>query len=104
MSSFDNVTINRNANIYFDGQVTSRTVQFYDGETKTLGIMLPGEYRFNTESPELMEIQQGKVLVKLDGQQDWSEYGSGSSFEVPGASAFDIKVESVTDYCCSYLG
>ena len=103
MSSFENVSITRNANIYFDGQVTSRAVQFADGEKKTLGIMLPGEYRFNTDSPELMEIQQGKVLVKLDGQQDWTAYESGSSFNVPGASAFDIKVESVTDYCCSYL-
>ena len=103
MSSFDNVSINRNANIYFDGQVTSRAVQFADGEKKTLGIMLPGEYRFNTDSPELMEIQQGEVAVKLDGQQDWTDYESGSSFEVPGASAFDIKVKTVTDYCCSFI-
>ena len=103
MSSFDNVSITRNANIYFDGQVTSRTVQFAGGEKKTLGIMLPGEYRFNTDSRELMEIQQGEVSVKLDGQQDWTDYGSGSSFEVPGDSVFDIKVNTVTDYCCSYL-
>ncbi|MBT8147880.1 MAG: pyrimidine/purine nucleoside phosphorylase [Gammaproteobacteria bacterium] len=103
MSSFDNVSISRQANIYFDGQVTSRTIQLAGGEKKSLGIMLPGEYRFNTDSPELMEIQQGEVSVKLDGQQDWVDYGSGSSFEVPGASAFDIRVNSVTDYCCSYL-
>lgn len=103
MSSFDNISISRQANIYFDGQVTSRSIQFAGGEKKSLGIMLPGEYRFNTDSPELMEIQQGDVSVKLDGQQDWADYGSGSSFEVPGASAFDIRVNSVTDYCCSYL-
>jgi len=103
MSNFDNVSVSRNANIYFDGQVTSRTVQFAAGETKSLGIMLPGEYRFNTDNPELMEIQQGEVSVKLDGQSDWTNYESGSSFEVPGNSAFEIKVNSVTDYCCSYL-
>jgi uncharacterized protein YaiE (UPF0345 family) len=103
MSSFDNVSISRSANIYFDGQVTSRTVQFADGEKKTLGIMLPGEYRFNTDSRELMEIQQGDVSVKLDGQHDWENFTGGSSFEVPASSAFDIRVNSVTDYCCSYL-
>ena len=31
-------------NIYFDGNVTSRTVVFENGEKKTLGIMLKGEY------------------------------------------------------------
>lgn len=103
MSSFDNVSVFRNANIYFNGQVTSRTVKFAGGEKKSLGIMLPGEYRFNTDSRELMEIQQGDVSVKLDGQSDWTTYESGSSFEVPGSSAFDIRVNSVTDYCCSYL-
>ena len=103
MSSFDNVSIVRNANIYFDGQVTSRTVQFDNGEKKTLGIMLPGEYRFNTDSRELMEIQQGDVTVKLADQDQWTNYPSGSSFEVPAGSAFDIKVNGVTDYCCSYL-
>ena len=103
MSSFNNVSISRNANIYFDGQVTSRTVQFGNGEKKTLGIMLPGEYRFNTESRELMEIQQGDVTVKLADQGEWLNYQSGSSFEVPAGSAFEIKVNTVTDYCCSYL-
>lgn len=103
MSSFDNVTVIRNANIYFNGQVTSRTVQFASGEKKTLGVMLPGDYRFNTDSKELMEIQQGSVDVKLDGENDWQSYGAGTSFEVPASSAFHIKVNAVTDYCCSYL-
>lgn len=103
MSSFENVTISRNANIYFDGQVTSRTIHFANGEKKTLGIMLPGEFRFNTDSRELMEIQQGDVSVKLEGQNDWEHFASGGSFEVPESSAFDIRVNSVTDYCCSYL-
>ena len=31
MSEFNNVTIVKAANIYFDGKVTSRTVQFADG-------------------------------------------------------------------------
>jgi Protein of unknown function (DUF1255). len=34
MSQFDNVTVVKKANIYFDGKVTSRTVLFADGTKK----------------------------------------------------------------------
>ena len=40
MSKFESVTVVKAANIYFDGKVTSRTVKFADGTSKTLGIML----------------------------------------------------------------
>jgi uncharacterized protein YaiE (UPF0345 family) len=103
MSSFDNVSIERLANVYFDGKVTSRAVIFPNGEKKTLGIMMPGDYRFDTAKKELMEIQAGAVSVLLPGEEQWRSIGGGESFEVPANSAFDIKVEQVTDYCCSYL-
>ncbi|MCB1669606.1 MAG: pyrimidine/purine nucleoside phosphorylase [Gammaproteobacteria bacterium] len=102
MTEFKDATISRLANVYFDGQVTSRTVTLADGEKKTLGIMLPGTYRFTTDTRELMEIQSGHVEVRLDGQDEWQSYQDDSSFEVPGGSAFDIRVNTVTDYCCSY--
>ncbi|MCJ7541088.1 MAG: pyrimidine/purine nucleoside phosphorylase, partial [Desulfobacterales bacterium] len=49
MSEYTNVTIVKEANIYFDGKVTSRSILFSDGSKKTLGVMLPGEYEFNTD-------------------------------------------------------
>ena len=52
MSQFDNVSIVKKANAYFDGKVTSRTVIFSDGSKKTLGIMMPGEYEFSTLESE----------------------------------------------------
>lgn len=103
MSQFENVTIIKNANIYFDGQVTSRSIQFANGDTKTLGIMLPGEYSFNTGKPELMEIMRGDVEVLLPGQTKWQAFKDGESFNVEGSSSFQIKVNSVTDYCCSFI-
>ena len=57
MSEFTNVTVSKAANIYFDCKVTSRKVVFADGSFKTLGIMLPGDYEFGTDAPELMEIR-----------------------------------------------
>lgn len=61
MSEFTNVTVTREANVYFDGKVTSRKVTFADGSYKTLGIMMPGDYTFGTEKAELMEIMTGEL-------------------------------------------
>ncbi len=49
MSYFENVKVDKKANVYFDGRVTSRTIRFFDGEIKTLGMMQPGDYEFNTD-------------------------------------------------------
>lgn len=103
MSVFENVTVVREANVYFDGKVTSRTVVFADGSKKTLGIMLPGEYTFGTDAPEIMEILSGQLEVLLPGQQGWLAVGVGGSFEVPGQSSFSLKVTAVTDYCCTFV-
>lgn len=103
MSQFDNVSVLKQANIYFEGKVTSRAVLFADGSKKTLGIMMPGEFEFGTEQAELMEITAGDVDILLPGSSDWRTVVGGESFEVPANSSFKIKVKQVTDYCCSYF-
>ena len=70
MSDFKDVTIIKKANIYFDGKVTSRSVIFPDGSRKTLGIMLPGEYEFNTDDKEIIEIISGDLEVLLPKRKD----------------------------------
>ena len=103
MSEFKNVTVIKKANVYFDGKVTSRPVIFPDGSKKTLGVMLPGEYEFNTADKEVMEIQAGDLEVFLPGSAGWKTIKEGDSFDVPGRSTFSLKVKTVTDYCCSYI-
>ncbi len=103
MSEFNNVTITREANVYFEGKVTSRAMTFDDGTTKTLGIMLPGDYTFNTDAPELMEILAGELRYRLAGEDEWHHIVGGQDFNVPGKSAFDLEIATVVDYCCSYL-
>lgn len=100
---FKNVTITKKANIYFDGNVTSRTLTFEDGTTKSLGIMQEGSYIFNTGDREVMEILQGECEVVLAGEEKINIYKEGDTFEVPANSSFDIKVITLTDYCCSYF-
>jgi purine/pyrimidine-nucleoside phosphorylase len=103
MPEFKNVTILKKANIYFDGKVTSRTVVLPDGSQKTLGIMLPGEYEFNTADREIMEIMSGELEVLLPGAAGWQTVRGGESFEVPAHARFGLKVRTLTDYCCSFM-
>lgn len=103
MSKFENVSVVKAANVYFEGKVTSRIVEFPNGEVKTLGIMLPGDYEFSTDKKELMEITAGAVEVKLPGSHAWQRIEGGEAFEVIANSSFSIRVLDVTDYCCSYL-
>lgn len=103
MSQFENATITKAANIYFDGKVTSRSIQLQDGSTKTLGVMLPGDYEFNTDAKELMEILSGELEVLLPESDEWIEVVGGESFEVPANSSFKVKIKTVTDYCCSFI-
>lgn len=103
MSEFNNITIVKKANIYFDGQVTSRTIIFDDGSQKTLGVMLPGEYEFNTDAREIMEIMSGDLEVLLPDTDEWQTISGGQSFEVPANSKFGLKIKTIIDYCCSFI-
>ncbi|ABA88587.1 protein of unknown function DUF1255 [Syntrophotalea carbinolica DSM 2380] len=103
MSEFKNVTLIKKANVYYDGKVTSRTVIFADGTKKTLGIMMPGEYTFDTAAAEVMEMLGGSMEVLLPGAETWQSFHEGQSFEVPANSQFSLKIKEVADYCCSYL-
>lgn len=102
MTSFKNVSVVKKANIYYDGKVTSRIVEFEDGSIKSLGIMLPGEYTFGTNEAEIMEILSGDLEIKLPNEE-WKTLNTPESFNVPANSSFDLKIKSVTDYCCSYI-
>ena len=102
MSSFDGVTVVREANFYFEGKVSSRTVIFPDGSRKTLGVMLPGEYTFGTSTHEIMEILSGELDVTLPGAKEPVTVTGGDTFQVPADSKFTVNVRKATDYCCSY--
>lgn len=102
MSEFTNVTVVKKANVYFEGNVISRTVKFADGSTKTLGFMQTGEYVFNTGVPEIMEIQSGELDVLLPNE-DWKSVKGGEAFNVPENAQFKMRVHTPTDYICSFV-
>ncbi|MBI1374250.1 MAG: DUF1255 family protein [Phycisphaera sp.] len=101
---FDGVSVVCKGNVYFDAGVVSHTVLFGDGSRKTLGLIRPGAYRFDTKAPEHIAVTDGACRVKLDGASDFTTYKSGEAFNVPGDSEFDIVVdEGVCQYICTYL-
>ena len=103
MNNYTNVDVNKLANIYFEGKVISRNIFFKDGSKKTLGVMLVGEYKFNTVSREYMEIISGKLYLKVDGTDDWQLVKEGMSFNIPKKSSFKVKVIELVNYTCSYF-
>jgi len=102
MAMFENVKIAKKANILYEGQVTSRAIEFADGTKKTLGVMLPGEYDFTTIHEEILDVQSGELEVLLPAQ-DWKKIVAPQSFVVPANSKFKLKVVSLVDYCCSFI-
>ena len=103
MDKFKNVNVDKLANIYFEGNVISRNIFLKDGSKKTLGVMLPGKYEFNTNAKELMEINSGKLSLKLTNNDDWTFIEEGMHFNVPKNSSFKVEVSELVDYTCSYF-
>ncbi len=73
MTKFENVTVVKAANVYFEGRVTSRT------------------------------ILSGEIEVMLPGASQWQPIKGGEAFEVPPSSTFTVRVKTLTDYCGSFL-
>jgi purine/pyrimidine-nucleoside phosphorylase len=103
MSTYKNVHVDKLANIYFDGNVISRKITFSDDTIKTLGVMMPGKYNFNTQSKELMEIISGELNLQLKDETTWNNIKDGMSFNVSKNSSFTVKVVKIVHYSCSYF-
>lgn len=102
MTKLENISMIKEANVYFDGKVTSRAITLADGTRQTLGTMQPGEFTFDTNEAEIMEMMSGELEVKLPGEE-WKILHTPETFNVPANTSFDLKVHSVTDYCCTYI-
>ncbi|MFA0196526.1 pyrimidine/purine nucleoside phosphorylase [Vibrio artabrorum] len=89
-------------NTYFEGNVKSLVFN-QSGADMSVGVMATGEYTFGTAAPEKMTVVKGALIVKRVGDDDWTTYQSGESFDVAGDSSFDLQVKEATAYLCEYL-
>jgi purine/pyrimidine-nucleoside phosphorylase len=88
-------------NEYFDAKVKSLGYASENGNS-TVGVMEPGEYEFNTGSPEVMTVIEGAMEVQLKGESGWKTYTNGQAYDVPGNSSFKVKIARQTSYLCQY--
>jgi len=102
MSQFDQVSVVKKANVYFDGKCISHTVLWADGTRKSVGVILPSTLVFNTGAPELMEIVEGNCEVKLADENEAKTYRAGESFSVPANSHFEISTRDILHYVCHF--
>ena len=91
IEKLENVTAIAKANVYFDGKVVSHTVYMENGDRKTLGLFLPGEYEFGTGDAEIMDLTDGVCQVLLPGSSEWQELKAGETFNIPANSKFGFR-------------
>jgi uncharacterized protein YaiE (UPF0345 family) len=87
-------------NAYFDGKVQSIAFERF-GRRMTAGVISPGEYRFDTQSPERMTVISGELEARVG--ESWRTYAAGTAFEVPGKSGFDVRASQPAAYLCEFL-
>ncbi len=102
MEQFDNVSVVKRANVYFDGKCVSHNVILPDGTRKSVGVILPAKLLFSTGAPEIMEVLAGECKVTLAGDTEAKRYQAGDSFAVPGESSFQIEVLDTLHYVCHF--
>ena len=88
-------------NEYFDGSVKSIAFGMTAGPA-TIGVMAAGEYEFGTAEREIMHVVSGELSVKLPGSSEYETFKTGSQFNVPANSKFQLKVAVDTAYLCEY--
>ena len=105
-AQFNQVTVIKKANIYFDGKCISHTIQFDDGSKKTVGVILPTEKPLMCEThvPERMGIIAGGSRVKIAEQAESELCRAGQSFYVSGSIRFSVETVEPSDYVCHLEG
>jgi purine/pyrimidine-nucleoside phosphorylase len=101
-TSFANVSLSTQANVYFDGKCVSHSFTTADGVKKSAGVVLPSTLTFNVGAAEIMECVAGSCEYKLAGAAEWLSSKAGESFSVPANTAFDIRVAEAYHYICHY--
>lgn len=98
---FQGASVNKTANVYFDGKCVSHSITTAEGETKSVGVILPSTLTFNVGVPEIMELLSGKGRVQVNGG-DWQSIDGAMTFSVPENGSFTIEVTEPIHYVCHF--
>ena len=87
-------------NEYLGGKVKSLGFEL-EGTQYTVGVMLPGEYSFDTEKEEHITVTVGGFEIRPP-RAGWKKAKAGDTVVIPPNSKFDLKVEKPASYVCMY--
>ncbi len=88
-------------NAYFNNRVKSIGFQTQTLPA-TVGVMMAGEYQFDTNQKETMTVISGQLAAQLPGSDRWQTFSQGESFVVEANQIFSLKVDIETAYLCTY--
>ena len=89
------------SNEYFEGKVKSLGFS-NEGGKFTAGVMVAGDYEFDTSSVEYMTLVAGAWDIRLPGSEKFVSYPEGSTFEVAAGEKFQLHVLQDSSYLCRY--
>jgi len=98
---FEQVTVNKKANVFFDGKCVSHTVTLASGERKSVGVILTSTLRFDLSTREVMEVVDGTAHVSINGAAEQA-YAAGQSWTVEAGGYFIIRAEAPVHYVCHF--
>ena len=98
---FDQVSVGKKANVYFDGKCVSHTVTLADGTRKSVGVILPSTLRFDLTTKEVMEVGDGTAYVSINGEAEKS-FSAGQSWTVEAGAYFVIRADQPVHYVCHF--
>jgi uncharacterized protein YaiE (UPF0345 family) len=98
---FEQVTVNKKANVFFDGKCVSHTVTLANGERKSVGVILPSTLRFDLTTKEVMEVVDGTAHVSINGAAEQA-FAAGQSWTVEAGAYFVIRAEQPVHYVCHF--
>ena len=98
---FDQVTVNKKANVFFDGKCVSHTVTLANGERKSVGVILPSTLRFDLTTKEVMEVVDGTAHVSINGAPEQA-FAAGQSWTVDAGAYCVIRAEQPVHYVCHF--
>lgn len=99
--SFSDVSVNKKANIHFDGKCISHTVTLADGIRKSVGVILPSTLRFDLSTKEIMEVVSGSAFVSINGAPEQT-FTDGQEWVVEAGGYFIVRVEEILHYVCHF--
>ncbi len=98
---FNQVSVAKKANVFFDGKCVSHTVTLSDGSRKSVGVIFPSTLRFDLTTREVMEVIDGTAFVTINGGPEIA-YGAGQSWAVDAGGHFVVRTEAPLHYVCHF--